>query len=113
MIQRAKTSKKKKKMISLASLEVTMTNYQYYPAIRYETEVFCNPKKKKTIAARFLTVFWMTSKKLYVISSLFCRATHTRSASIRKKNTKNKALRKPKQTSIKQKTKEDVYKKKK
>ena len=47
MIQRAKTSKKKKKMISLASLEVTMTNYQYYPAIRYETEVFCNPKKKK------------------------------------------------------------------
>lgn len=93
MIQRAKTSKKK--MIRLASLEVTMTNYQYYPAIRYETEVFCNPKKK-TIAARILTVFWTTSKKIYTISSLFCPATHTPLSINKKKKHKKESAQKTK-----------------
>ena len=83
MIQRAKTSKKKKKMISLASLEVTMTNYQYYPAIRYETEVFCNPKKKNDRCEVFNCV--LDDIKEVICNFFFILPSHTHPLSINKK----------------------------
>ena len=96
MIQRAKTSKKKKKddqPSKFRSNDDQFINIIQQSDMKQKSSAI---QKKKTIAARFLTVSWMTSKKLYVISSLFCRATHTRSASIRKKKHKKQSAEKTK-----------------